>query len=107
MDQLVEQQLMRRLFWRLVPLLTVLYIISFIDRVNISFAALTMNKQIGLSAYTYGLGAGIFFIGYCVFEIPSNLMLYRFGARRWIARILFTGGFAPVPWLGYKGRKVF
>ncbi len=107
MDQVVEQQLMRRLFWRLVPLLTVLYIISFIDRVNISFAALTMNKQIGLSAYTYGLGAGIFFIGYCVFEIPSNLMLYRFGARRWIARILFTWGLCACAMAWVQGPKSF
>jgi ACS family tartrate transporter-like MFS transporter len=92
MEQVVEQQIIRKLFLRLVPLLALLYIVSYIDRVNVSFAALTMNKQIGLTAYTYGLGAGMFFIGYCAFEIPSNLLMVRVGARRWIARILFSWG---------------
>ena len=92
MEQALEKQIMRKLFFRLTPLLMLLYIISYIDRVNVSFAALTMNKDIGLDAYTYGWGAGIFFIGYCIFEIPSNLVLAKVGARRWIARILFTWG---------------
>jgi ACS family tartrate transporter-like MFS transporter len=92
MEQALEKQIMRKLFFRLTPLLMIMYIISYIDRVNVSFAALTMNKDIGLDAYTYGWGAGIFFIGYCIFEIPSNLVLARVGARRWIARILFTWG---------------
>jgi len=77
MDPSMVQQLMRKLNLRLIPLLIVLYIISYIDRVNVSFAALTMNKDLGLDAYTYGLGAGIFFWGYCLFEIPSNLKLTR------------------------------
>ena len=88
----MEKQVMRKLFFRLTPILMILYVISYLDRVNVSFAALTMNKDIGLDAYTYGLGAGIFFAGYCIFEIPSNLVLARVGARRWIARILFTWG---------------
>lgn len=92
MEQVIEKQVMRKLFMRLTPLLMVLYIIAYVDRVNVSFAALTMNKDIGLDAYTYGLGAGIFFIGYFIFEIPSNLILARVGARKWIARILFTWG---------------
>lgn len=87
-----ERVVMRKIFWRLIPLLMILYIISYIDRINVGFAALTMNADIGLSAYAYGLGAGIFFLGYCLFEVPSNLFLMRFGARRWIARILFTWG---------------
>lgn len=107
MEQVVESQIMRKLFLRLVPLLTLLYIISYIDRVNVSFAALTMNKQIGLSAYAYGLGAGIFFIGYCAFEIPSNLMLVRVGARRWIARILFTWGLCACAMAWVQGPKSF
>ena len=107
MDQIQEQQIMRKLFLRLVPLLTLLYIISYIDRVNVSFAALTMNKQIGLSAYAYGLGAGIFFIGYCAFEIPSNLMLVRVGARAWIARILFTWGLCACAMAWVQGPKSF
>jgi ACS family tartrate transporter-like MFS transporter len=90
--QTMEKQVMRKLFFRLTPLLMLLYMISYLDRVNVSFAALTMNKDIGLDAYTYGWGAGIFFIGYCIFEIPSNLVLAKVGARRWIARILLTWG---------------
>ena len=92
MENVVEQQLMKKLFLRLTPLLMFLYIIAYIDRVNVSFAALTMNKDIGLDAYTYGLGAGIFFVGYFIFEVPSNLILARVGARKWIARILLTWG---------------
>ena len=107
MDQVIEQKIMRKLFLRLVPLLTLLYIASYLDRVNVSFAALTMNKQIGLSAYAYGLGAGIFFIGYCIFEIPSNLMLVRFGARRWIARILLTWGLCACAMAWVQGPKSF
>lgn len=92
MEQPNEKLIMRKVFWRLIPLLMILYIISYIDRINVGFAALTMNQDIGLSSYAYGLGAGIFFIGYCLFEIPSNLCVMRFGARRWIARILITWG---------------
>jgi ACS family tartrate transporter-like MFS transporter len=82
----------KRNFFRLLPLLFVCYIAAYLDRINIGFAALTMNKDIGLSAYTFGLGAGVFFIGYFIFEIPSNLILERVGARRWIARIMLSWG---------------
>ncbi len=92
MEQALEKKVMRKLFFRLTPMLMILYIIAYLDRVNVSFGALTMNKDIGLDAYTYGWGAGIFFIGYCIFEIPSNLILAKVGARRWIARILLTWG---------------
>jgi len=78
--------------WRLVPFLGLLYFVAFLDRVNVGFAALTMNQDIGLSAAAYGLGAGIFFVGYVLFEVPSNLVLARVGARRWIARIMITWG---------------
>ena len=77
---------------RLVPFLALLYFVAFLDRVNIGFAALTMNEDIGLSAAAYGLGAGIFFIGYVIFEVPSNLILARVGARAWIARIMISWG---------------
>lgn len=87
-----ERDIIRKIFWRSVPLLMILYVISYIDRINVSFAALTMNADIGLSTYVYGLGAGIFFLGYCIFEVPSNLFLMKFGARRWMARILITWG---------------
>ena len=86
----VETSLIRKVRGRLLPFLVMLYFAAFIDRVNVSFAALTMNRDLGLNAYAYGLGAGIFFLGYCLFEVPSNLILYRVGARRWIARIMIT-----------------
>jgi ACS family tartrate transporter-like MFS transporter len=73
-----------------------LYVLSYIDRINVGFAALTMNKDIGLSATVFGWGAGIFFLGYCLFEVPSNLMMAKVGARRWIARILLTWGVISV-----------
>jgi len=91
-DTSIEKQVTRKIFLRLLPLLICLYIISYLDRVNVGFAALTMNADIGLSASVYGWGAGLFFIGYCLFEVPSNIMMARVGARRWIARILFTWG---------------
>src|SRR5215218_9938799 len=77
---------------RLVPFLVACYFVAYLDRVNVSFAALTMNRDLGLSASQYGFGAGIFFIAYFLFEVPSNLLLERFGARKWIARIMFTWG---------------
>ncbi len=77
---------------RLIPFLFLLYIVSYLDRINVGFAALQMNKALGLSATAYGLGAGIFFLSYTIFEIPSNLILVRVGARLWIARIMITWG---------------
>ena len=79
--------------WRLIPLIVVSYLVAYIDRSNIAFAALTMNKDLGFSSYFYGWGAGIFFLGYAFFEVPSNLVLVRVGARVWIARIMITWGF--------------
>jgi ACS family tartrate transporter-like MFS transporter len=77
---------------RLLPFLGLLYFVSFLDRVNVGFAALTMNADIGLSATAFGFGAGVFFLGYFLFEIPSNLLLQRLGARIWIARIMVSWG---------------
>ena len=78
--------------WRLLPLIVAAYLVAYIDRTNIAFAALTMNKDLALSAYIYGWGAGIFFLGYALFEVPSNVVLARVGARLWIARIMITWG---------------
>lgn len=78
--------------WRIVPFLFICYIIAYLDRVNVGFAALSMNKDLGLSPTQYGWGVGLFFFGYFVLEIPSNLMLQRIGARVWIARIMITWG---------------
>ncbi len=87
-----ERRTMRKVMWRLIPILIVSYFSAFVDRTNVSFAGLTMNKDLGFSSTVYGLGAGMFFWGYCLFEIPSNLVLARVGARLWIARILITWG---------------
>jgi ACS family tartrate transporter-like MFS transporter len=102
-----EKQVMNKIFWRLTPLMVFLYIVSYLDRVNVGFAALTMNKDIGLSPYMYGLGAGIFFWGYFLFEIPSNLIMAKVGARIWIARILFTWGLVAVAMAWVQGPKSF
>ncbi|WP_082625061.1 MFS transporter [Paraburkholderia caribensis] len=91
MDEL-ERQTMRKVLRRYVPLLILCFVVSFLDRVNIGFAALTMNRELGFSATVFGIGAGLFFIGYVIFEVPSNLILERVGARRWIARIMLTWG---------------
>src|SRR2546423_3181606 len=77
---------------RLVPFLIVCYFVAYLDRVNVGFAALTMNQDLGLSQTAFGFGAGIFFIAYFIFEVPSNLLLERFGARKWIARIMLSWG---------------
>ncbi|MBA1189587.1 MFS transporter [Pseudomonas entomophila] len=77
---------------RLVPLLALAYFFNYLDRTNVGFASLTMNEDLGLTASQFGFAAGIFYVGYCLFEVPSNLALYRFGARRWLARIMITWG---------------
>jgi MFS family permease len=92
----------RKAAWRLIPFLILCFLIAFLDRVNVGFAALTMNKELGLTAEMFGFGAGIFFFGYFIFEVPSNLILERVGARRLIARIMISWGlmsalFAFVP----------
>lgn len=88
----IEQSAMRKIVWRLMPLLTIAYILNYLDRSNVGFAALQMNHELGLSAAQFGFGAGILSLGYCTFEIPSNMALYRYGARRWIARIMISWG---------------
>ena len=88
----LEARTMRRVAMRIVPFLMVCYFVSFLDRVNLGFAALDMVKDLDLSPTVFGFGGGIFFLSYFIFEVPSNLMLERFGARRWIARIMITWG---------------
>lgn len=77
---------------QLVPILAIAYFFNYIDRTNVGFAALTMNRDIGLTNTQFGTAAGLFFVGYCLLELPSNLALYRFGARRWLARIMISWG---------------
>lgn len=91
-DPALAARTMRKVWRRLIPFMFLLYIVNYLDRINVGFAALQMNQTIGLGASAYGLGAGVFFLSYVAFEIPSNLILARVGARLWIARIMITWG---------------
>ena len=97
----------RRVFakigWRVMPILTTAYILNYLDRTNIAFAALTMREAIGLTQTQLGVGAGIFFLGYCLLEVPSNVALYRYGARVWISRIMISWGIASAA-MALRGR---
>jgi ACS family tartrate transporter-like MFS transporter len=88
----LEARTIRKVSARLIPFLMICYFVAYLDRVNVGFAALTMNKSLGLTATMFGFGSGIFFVTYFLFEVPSNLALDRFGARKWIARIMFSWG---------------
>jgi ACS family tartrate transporter-like MFS transporter len=88
----LEQTTMRKVYWRLLPFAIVTYFLCYLDRINVGFAALTMNKDLGLDAAVYGMAAGAFFWGYFLFEVPSNIILEKLGARIWIARIMITWG---------------
>jgi ACS family tartrate transporter-like MFS transporter len=87
---------MRRVGWRIVPFLVLCYFIAYVDRVNAGFAALTMNKDLGLSQAMFGVGGGLFFVAYVLFEVPSNIAMEKVGARLWIARIMITWGLVGV-----------
>lgn len=92
MEMDIEKRTLRRITWRIVPFIMLLYLIAYIDRVNIGFAALTMKEDLGFTASILGFGAGIFFLGYFLFEVPSNVILHKVGARIWIARVMVTWG---------------
>jgi ACS family tartrate transporter-like MFS transporter len=101
----LEQVTMRKVYWRLLPLAILAYFLAYLDRINVGFAALTMNKDLGLDAAIYGMAAGAFFWGYFLFEVPSNMILEKVGARIWIARIMLSWGvlsgataFCTGPW---------
>jgi MFS family permease len=87
---------MRKVGLRLIPFLVLCYFISYVDRVNVGFAALTMNKDLGLSAAAFGIGGGLFFVAYVLLEVPSNLAMEKVGARLWIARIMITWGLVGI-----------
>jgi sugar phosphate permease len=106
-----ETRVYRKVDWRLIPFLFLCYILAYLDRVNVGFAKLQMTKEIGLSDAAFAAGAGIFFIGYFFFEVPSNVLLKKFGARAWIARIMISWGiisgammFVRTPWSFYSMR---
>ena len=103
----VLRSAVRKAALRFVPLLTIAYLFNYLDRTALGFAALTMNKQLGLSPSQFGLAAGIFFLGYSTFEIPSNLMLYRVGARRWLARIMISWGLVSTAMIFVVGPNSF
>lgn len=88
----LEEQTIKRITKRIIPFLIILFIMAFLDRTNIGFAALHMNDALGITQTIFGLGAGVFFLGYFIAEVPSNVLLHRFGARIWIARIMITWG---------------
>src|ERR1019366_5191007 len=102
-----EASVIRKVSARLLPFLFTLYIVAYLDRINVGFAALQMNREIGLSQAAFGFGAGIFFLGYFMFEIPSNLILRRVGARRWIARIMVSWGLTASATMFVRGASSF
>jgi len=97
----------RKAMWRLVPLIALGYGVAYMDRVNISFASLQMNRDLHFSATTYGFGAGLFFLSYAACEVPSNLLLCRFGARRWLSRILLTWGIIAIAMMFVRTARQF
>lgn len=92
MDMDIKKRTLRKITWRIVPFIMILYLIAYIDRVNIGFAAITMKEDLGFTASILGFGAGIFFLGYFLFEVPSNIILHKIGARIWITRVMITWG---------------
>ena len=102
-----EERLFAKIGWRLLPVLTLGYLFNYLDRNNIGFAALTMNRVLGLTATQFGTGAGILFLSYCLLEIPSNMVLYRVGACVWLARIMITWGLISAATIFVTGPRSF
>ncbi|KAB2328341.1 MFS transporter [Cytobacillus depressus] len=92
----IGERTSRKVFWRVIPFIFLLYIVAFLDRVNLGYAALDMNKDLAIASSTFGLVSGIFFFGYFLFEVPSNIVLHRVGARKWIARIILSWGLVVI-----------
>ncbi len=104
---LLERNALRKVAWRLVPFLVLLYFIAFLDRINVGFAALTMNRDLGLSPEVFGIGSGIFFLGYFLFEVPSTIILHKVGARFWIGRIMISWGIISIAMVWTRGPLSF
>jgi ACS family tartrate transporter-like MFS transporter len=102
-----EKMVMRKILWRVFPFLFLLYVVAYLDRINVGFAALQMRQQLGLSDQAYGLGGGLFFAGYLVFQIPSNLVLQRVGTRRWISIIMMVWGLISASMFFLRGERSF
>ena len=103
----LERQVFRKIGWRLLPVLTLAYLVNYLDRTNIAFAGLTMNHELGLTASQFGYGAGVLFIGYCGFGLPANILMYRFGPRRWISGLLVVWGIVSACQILAKGPLSF
>ena len=103
----VAESALRKVRRRLIPFLFLLYVVAYLDRVNVGFAAIDMYRDLGFSAAVYGFGAGVFFVGYVLCEVPSNLILVRVGARLWIARIMITWGIISVAMMFVRGPLSF
>src|SRR3954468_14332061 len=104
MDEAREREVLGKVWWRLIPLLFLLYVVNILDRINIGFARLQMLPDLQLTEAVYAFGAGsCFYIGYVLFEVPSNLILSRTGARRWIARILMSWGLVTCAMMTIRG----
>ena len=102
-----ETTALAKVRWRILPFLFLLYVVAYLDRVNVGFAAIDMNKQLGFSAAVYGFGSGIFFLSYTLLEVPSNLILARVGARLWIARIMVTWGLVSIAMIFVNSAAMF
>src|SRR4051812_16903813 len=102
-----EQKVFAKCAWRLIPLMALLYVVNFVDRVNVGFAALTMNRDLGFSPTVFGFGAGIFFFGYFLFHVPASVMLARVGARRGVFCILAAWGMASAACALVQGPSSF
>ncbi|MBY5609500.1 MFS transporter [Rhizobium leguminosarum] len=105
--QTLEDRAYGKVFWRIVPFLMLCYVVAYLDRVNVGFAKLQMSSELGLSEAAYGIGAGIFFIGYFLFEVPSNIIMNKVGARVWIARIMVTWGIVSAAFMFTSSETVF
>jgi ACS family tartrate transporter-like MFS transporter len=106
-DEALARRTISTISWRLLPLIVAIYFVAYVDRSNVAFAALSMNRDLGFSATVYGWGAGMFFLGYFLFEVPSNIILHRVGARVWIARIMVTWGLVSASMVFVSGATSF
>src|SRR5690349_2472550 len=106
-DPIARKDVIERVTRRIIPFAFICYVVAYIDRVNIGFAAAELQRDLGLSKTEYGIGAGLFFLGYCLFEVPSNLILDRVGARLWIARIMIVWGLVSMATMFVSGVTSF
>src|ERR1700743_2721268 len=106
-DETIAARAYRKVFWRLMPFLMLCYVASYMDRVNIGFAKLQMQQELGFSETVFGLGSGIFFLGYFFFEVPSNILMHKVGSRAWSARIMISWGLLSAAFIWVKSAPTF